>query len=98
MKLWYQIEGISTSIIRDKRNNFCMGALTWIILVIIILAIIGLGWQVFISGVFKGAEKIINTNPVLKNTTQEAKQYFGGIVRNVSQGIIGSDGKVQTTQ
>jgi uncharacterized membrane protein len=98
MKLWYQIEGISTSINRDKRNNFCMGALTWIILVIIILAIIGLGWQVFISGVFKGAEKIINTNPVLKNTTQEAKQYFGGIVRNVSQGIIGSDGKIQTTQ
>jgi anionic cell wall polymer biosynthesis LytR-Cps2A-Psr (LCP) family protein len=75
-----------------------MGALTWIILVIVILAIIGLGWQVFVSGVFKGAEKIINTNPVLKNTTQEAKQYFGGIIKNASQGIIGSDGKVRTAQ
>jgi uncharacterized protein (UPF0333 family) len=72
-----------------------MGALTWIIVIIVILAIIGLGWQVFVSGVFKGAEKIINTNPVLKNTTQEAKQYFGGIVKNMSQGIIGSDGNIR---
>ena len=75
-----------------------MGALTLIILIIVILAIIGLGWQVFVSGVFKGADKIINSNPVLKNTTQEAKQYFGGIIRNVSQGIIDSDGKVRTAQ
>ena len=73
--------------------NFCMGALTLIILIIVILAIIGLGWQVF-----KGAERIINTNPVLKNTTQEAKQYFGGIIKNVSEGIIGSDSKVRSTQ
>jgi uncharacterized membrane protein len=75
-----------------------MGAFTWIILIIVILAIIGLGWQVFVSGVFRGAEKIINTNPILKNTTQEAKQYFGNIIKNASQGIIGSDGKVRTAQ
>jgi Tfp pilus assembly protein PilO len=75
-----------------------MGALTLIILIIVILAIIGLGWQVFVSGVFKGADKIINSNPVLKNTTQEAKQYFGGIIKNVSQSIINSDGKVRTAQ
>ena len=77
---------------------FYMGALTLITLIIVILAIIGLGWQVFVSGVFKGAEKIINTNPVIKNTTQEAKQYFGGIVKNMSQGIIGSDGNIRTNQ
>ena len=75
-----------------------MGALTWIIVIIVILAIIGLGWQVFVSGVFKGAEKIINTNPVIKNTTLEAKQYFGSIVKNMSQGIIGSDGNIRTNQ
>ena len=69
---------------------FYMGALTWIIVIIVILAIIGLGWRVFVSGVFRGAEKIINANPILKNTTQEAKQYFGGIAKNMSQGIIGS--------
>ena len=75
-----------------------MGALTWIILIIVILAIVGLGWQVFVSGVFKGSEKIINTNPVLKNSTQEAKQYFGGIVKNMSQGIMGSDRNIRTNQ
>ena len=68
-----------------------MGALTWIILIIVILAIIGLGLQVFISGVFKGAEKIINSNPILKNTTEQAKQYFGGVIKNASQSIIGSE-------
>jgi Tfp pilus assembly protein PilO len=70
-----------------------MGTVTLVILIIVVLAIIGLGWQVFVSGVFKGAEKIINTNPVLKNTTQEAKQYFGGIINNMSQGVIGSKSK-----
>jgi Tfp pilus assembly protein PilO len=75
-----------------------MGALTWIIVIIVILAIIGLGWQVFVSGVFKGAEKIINTNPVLKNTTEEAKHYFGGIVKNMSQGVISSYDKSRSTQ
>jgi anionic cell wall polymer biosynthesis LytR-Cps2A-Psr (LCP) family protein len=75
-----------------------MGALTLVILIIVILAIIGLGWQVFVSGVFRGAEKIINTNPVLKNTTQEAKQYFGGFINNVSQGVIGPNGKTQIAQ
>jgi Tfp pilus assembly protein PilO len=72
---------------------FYMGTLTLVILIIVVLAIIGMGWQVFVSGVFKGAEKIINTNPVLKNTTQEAKQYFGGIINNMSQGVIGSKSK-----
>jgi uncharacterized membrane protein len=72
---------------------FYMGALTLVILIIVVLAIIGLGWQVFVSGVFKGAEKIINTTPVLKNTTQEAKQYFGDIINNMSQGVIGSKSK-----
>ena len=75
-----------------------MAALTFVILIIIVLAIIGLGWQVFVSGVFRGAEKIINTNPILKNTTQEANQYFGGIINNVSQGVIGSNGKTHVAQ
>ena len=98
MYLCFQIERISTSIKSDKCIYFYMGAFTIIVLIIVILAIIGLGWQVFVSGVLKGAEKIINTNPVLKNTTQEAKQYFGGIVKNVSQGIIGSNEKVRPAQ
>jgi len=35
-----------------------MGILTWIIIAIIILAVIGLGWDNFFAGVKKGADKI----------------------------------------
>jgi uncharacterized membrane protein len=71
-----------------------MGAFTWMIVIIVILAIIGLGWQVFVSGIFKGAEKIMNADPVLKNTSREAKQYFGSIIKNASQAITASGNKV----
>ena len=71
-----------------------MGALTWIILIIVILAIIGLGWQVFVSGIFKGAEKIMNADPILKNTSREVKQYFGSIIKNASRAITSSNSKL----
>ena len=71
-----------------------MGALTWIILIIVILAIVGLGWQVFVSGIFKGAEKIMNADPILKNTSREVKQYFGSIIKNASQAITSSNSKL----
>ena len=42
-----------------------MGLLLILIMIsVLILANIGLGWQVFISGVFKGAEKIISSTPI----------------------------------
>lgn len=62
-----------------------MGVLTLITIGVIALAIIGLGWQVFVSGVFKGAEKIIGSNPELKNITLKAKQYIVNITKNASQ-------------
>ncbi|HET7344966.1 MAG TPA: hypothetical protein VFJ05_03730 [Nitrososphaeraceae archaeon] len=62
-----------------------MGLLTWIIIGVMILAIIGLGWQVFVSGVFKGAEKIIGSSPELKNITLKAKQYIVNITKNTLQ-------------
>ena len=46
-----------------------MGLTTWIMIAILILSIIGLGWQTFVLGVFKGGEKIINSNPEIKNAT-----------------------------
>ena len=36
-----------------------MGLITWIAVVVTILAIIGLGWNVFVSGAYKGAQKIM---------------------------------------
>jgi uncharacterized membrane protein len=53
-----------------------MGLFTWIIIAVLILSIIGLGWQTFVGGVFKGGEKIINSNPEIKNVTQKVKQYI----------------------
>jgi preprotein translocase subunit SecF len=61
-----------------------MGLFTWIIIAVLILSIIGLGWQTFVGGVFKGGEKIINSNPEIKNVTQKVKQY----IKNASEELI----------
>jgi hypothetical protein len=49
-----------------------MGLITWVIIAIVILAIIGLGWQTFFSGVWQGAQKI-GQNPLVQNLTSEVK-------------------------
>jgi uncharacterized membrane protein len=59
-----------------------MGLLTWILIAVLILAVIGLGWNVFISGIFKGTEKIINSNPTVKNLTREARQFISNVTTN----------------
>jgi len=46
-----------------------MGLITWIAVVVTILAIIGLGWNVFVSGVYKGAQKIMANSTILKKMT-----------------------------
>ena len=62
-----------------------MGLVTWIIVIIVFLAILGLGWDTFFSGVRKGADRI-GIGPILEtaiNTTT-------GLVKNASQEITGS--------
>jgi hypothetical protein len=63
-----------------------MGLFTLITVVIVILAIIGLGWQVFLSGVTKGAEKVLS-NPAVKNASSEAKEFLSNVTNNVTKGI-----------
>jgi hypothetical protein len=65
-----------------------MGLTTWIIICILILTIVGLGWQTFVLGVFKGGEKIINSNPEIKNATQKVKQYIVNIIKGISEELI----------
>ena len=65
-----------------------MGLFIWIIIAVLILSIIGLGWQTFVVGVFKGGEKIINSNPEIKNITQKVKQYIINIIKNASEEVI----------
>jgi hypothetical protein len=46
------------------------------ILVVIILAVFGLGWQTFSSGVITGFEKAVDVGaPIVKDLTQEARNY-----------------------
>jgi hypothetical protein len=60
-----------------------MGVITWIVIAVVILAILGLGWQTFFAGVKKGADKVGLTS-IVKNITDQAKQSFGGVVKNLS--------------
>jgi hypothetical protein len=55
-----------------------MGLLTWVVIGIVVLAVIGLGVGTFFSGVSKGLQTVGN-NPVVKNATGEAKQFIGNI-------------------
>jgi hypothetical protein len=65
-----------------------MGLTTWIIIAVLILSVIGLGWQTFVLGVFKGGEKIINSNPEIKNATENVKQYIVNIIKRASQELM----------
>ncbi len=62
-----------------------MGLFVWLIVIIVILAIIGLGWNTFFSGVMKGADKIGITS-IVKNVTNNAAE----IAKNASREITGS--------
>jgi len=53
-----------------------MGLFGFILLVVIILAVFGLGWQTFSSGVITGFEKAVDVGtPIVKDLTQEARNY-----------------------
>lgn len=54
-----------------------MGLLTFLLVIVVILAIVGLGWKTFSSGVIIGIDKAIDIGtPVIKNLTQEARDYM----------------------
>lgn len=57
-----------------------MGIITWIILAVVVLAIIGLGVGTFASGIFQGA-KTVGENPVVQNATGQAKDMVKEKVR-----------------
>ena len=60
-----------------------MGILTWIIVAIVILAVLGLGWDNFFAGVKKGADKIGITS-LIENATDSATE----MAKNASREII----------
>jgi hypothetical protein len=53
-----------------------MGLFTLMLIVVVILAVIGLGWKMFSSGIISGFETILDVGqPIMKNLTQEARDY-----------------------
>lgn len=64
-----------------------MGLITWIIIAIVVLAIIGLGVGTFFSGVWKGAQELGN-NPVVQNTTGEVKQSISNATEDAKDKLI----------
>ena len=62
-----------------------MGVLTWIIVAIVILAVLGLGWDNFFAGVKRGADKIGITS-LIENATNSATE----MAKNASREIIGN--------
>jgi cell shape-determining protein MreC len=53
-----------------------MGVFGFILLVIVILAILGLGWKTFTSAVITGFDQAVEAGtPIVKNLTQEAREY-----------------------
>jgi hypothetical protein len=57
-----------------------MGLFTLFLVIIIILGVIGLGWKTFSSGIINGLEAVIDVGqPIIKNLTQEAKEYVNNL-------------------
>ena len=53
-----------------------MGLFGFMLLVVIILSIVGLGWKTFSSGVITGFERAVDiSTPIIKNLTQEARDH-----------------------
>ena len=67
------------------RPCLTMGLITWIVIVVTILANIGLGWNAFISGVYKGVHKIMGNSSILNKITKNAQQFIGNITKNGSE-------------
>jgi hypothetical protein len=62
-----------------------MDILVLILVAIVFLAIMGLGWNTFIEGVKKGAERV-GIAPIVENVTNSATE----IAKNVSRDIAGN--------
>ena len=66
-----------------------MGLLTWIMLTVVILSIIGQGWNVFVSSIFKGIARVLNSiSPITRDLDKIAKEYAANnITKSVAAGL-----------
>lgn len=56
-----------------------MGLFTLLLIVVVIFAVIGVGWKTFLIGVINGFERAIDIGaPLVKDITQEAVEIVNG--------------------
>jgi hypothetical protein len=57
-----------------------MGLLALVLIVLVILAIIGLGWKTFSSGIISGFETVLDVGqPIIKNLTNGTREYVNSL-------------------
>jgi uncharacterized membrane protein len=77
-----------------------MGLLAWILMTVVVLSIIGQGWNVFVSSIFKGVDKILNgINPIAKDLDKQVKQYAAtnNITSSISADVEKKSNNVQSS-
>lgn len=75
--LFYRVQG---------GNAKPMGLFTLIMVAVIVLAIIGLGWQNFFTGVSRGGEKIASS-PIVRNVTNEVEEFVANATDDAADEI-----------
>jgi hypothetical protein len=57
-----------------------MGLLALVLIVLVVLAIIGLGWKTFSSGIIRGFETVVDVGqPIIKNLTNGTREYVNNL-------------------
>lgn len=57
-----------------------MGLLALVLIVLVVLAIIGLGWKTFSSGIISGFETVLDVGqPIIKNLTNGTREYVNSL-------------------
>jgi len=69
-----------------------MGIITWIIIAVVVLAVIGLGLGTFFMGVKQGAEKV-EQNPLVKNATNTASELVSNATKEAMNKVTGNTSK-----
>jgi hypothetical protein len=59
-----------------------MGIIAGILIIIVLLALLGLGWDTFVSGVKKGADKV-GITPIVQGFANGAREIVENATRNV---------------
>jgi hypothetical protein len=77
-----------------------MGLLAWILMTVVVLSIIGQGWNVFVSSIFKGVDKLLNgISPIAKDLDKQVKQYAAtnNITSSISTDVEKKRNNVQSS-